>query len=322
MRFAAPILLVALLVLPVLVYLRLRRRGRGEATVRFSDGSQLRGLPSGLRVRLREAPLALRTAALASLIIAAARPRAPLAVEKEQTRGIDIVLVLDASDTMRTPTSTGTPRFDVVRGVLEDFLGRVRTDRVGLVVFAAQAFTQCPLTLDYNFAREVLDGVQIGVVDPTHTAIGSGIGTAAARLKDSTAKSKVIILLTDGRNNAGNVDPITAARAAAALDITIYAIGVGQEGGPTFFGMPGAEQGPDEETLREIARVAGGRFFWAEDADTLERVYNGIWRMEKSRIEVKAYRQYRELFPAVLIPGLLLIALEIALSTTVLRRAP
>lgn len=321
MRFDTPILLVGLVVVPVIVYLRLRRRGRGEGALRFSDASQFDAVARGFRARLNGLPLGLRAAAIALLIVAAARPQATLGVEKMQTRGIDIVLALDSSESMQAPTANGRTRFDVVKGVIDDFLRRVKTDRVGLVVFAAQAFTQCPLTLDYAFAREVLEQVRIGVVDPTRTAIGSAIGAAAARLKDSQAKSKLIILLTDGRNNAGNVDPLTAARAAEALDIKVYTIGVGRSG-PAAFGDAVVAEGPDENALREIARVSGGRFFWAEDANTLQRVYEDIWKMEKSKIEVKAYQRYRELFPAALIPGLLLLALEAGLATTVLRRAP
>ena len=330
MHFASPILLIGLLVVPLLTARHVRRRHDLAASLRYSDVTSLAAPGVTLRRRLQHVPFGARAAAIVLLVLAAARPQAERGLRSVVTEGIDICIALDVSGSMATIDYSAETRFDVVRRVIKDFVARVTNDRLGLVVFGAQAFTQCPLTLDYHVVSDLLDAVHIGIVDENRTAIGSAIATAATRLADSEAKSKVIILLSDGVNNAGKIDPLTAGQGAEALNIKIYTIGVGKEGegyalqDDPIFGRRRVRVRTeiDEETLREIARVTGGKFYRAEDAQTLARVQDAIWRLEKSKLRAPAYRRYRELLPWFLGPALGLLLLEIALSNTVLRKLP
>jgi Ca-activated chloride channel family protein len=211
--------------------------------------------------------------------------------------------------------------------ILYDFA--ISADRIGMVVFSGRAFTQCPLTLDYGILLEMLDKAQIGMLDDG-TAIGSAIAVAVDRLKDSPAKSKVIILLTDGINNAGKIDPLTAAEIAKSYKIKIYTIGAGTQGlAPIpvqdFFGnvvYQDVKVDVDDEGLAQIAELTGGKYFRATDTESLRKIYAQIDRMEKTKVETKVYMEYKELFHLFLVPGLLLLLLEILLANTMYRKLP
>lgn len=329
MKLAAPLLLALLLALPALW--RWRRRGQAaEATLRYSDLSAAAGARPGLRVRARALLFPLRLLAIGLLVLGLARPRTDLGAETVTAEGIDIMLALDASGSMRTVDYGGDDRFHIVKRVVQSFVQGITSDRVGLVIFGAQAFTQCPLTLDYEVLLNLLADVEVGSVDETRTAIGNALATAAGRLEQSSSKSKVVILLTDGENNSGKIDPLTSARGATALGIKLYTVGVGKEGmgyapvadesGNTRL-MP-MQTHIDEDTLRQVARIGGGEYFRAEDEDTLRQVYNRIWKLERTKFEAKAYRRYRELFPLLVWPALGLLALEVLLANTWLARVP
>ncbi len=334
MELASPFWLILLLALPLLG-LRLRTPGTARSgAVRFAENRALAGGASARVVAARALPW-LSLIALAMLIIAMARPRLLKEVVPVSAEGIDIVLALDISGSMKAEDFKPKNRFTVAREVLGDFVDGTAGDRLALVVFAGQAFTQCPLTLDYDMLRGLLEQVEIGMIEDG-TAIGMAIATSAARLEKSEATSRVIILLTDGVNNAGQIDPITAAKAAGALGIKIYAVGVGSpEGaliplGDSIFGTRYARNPDgsyqrtkiDEETLTKVAQLSGGEYFRAVDTEALERIYDHIRKLEKSRFEVKEYRRYDELAGRLIWPALLILALQAFLSCTWLRKIP
>ncbi len=298
-----------------------------------SKGEIVKGIKPTLKMRLQRYVPLLRFFALVFLIIALARPQSPVEDSKIETEGIDIVLAIDASTSMLaedfTVNGKRLSRVDVVLDVVKDFIKGRTNDRIGLVMFAARAYTVCPLTRDYGWLLSNVDRVHVGMIEDG-TAIGSGIAASLNRLKHSKAKSKVIILLTDGRNNAGSISPRTAAEAAAALHVKIYTIGAGAKGLVPYpvrdlFGNKAYQQVEldlDEDSLKEIAAITGGQFFRATDTQTLRKVYSQIDRLEKTPLEDKGYQEYRELFPVFLVIGLVLLLLEIVLSRTVLRTIP
>jgi Ca-activated chloride channel family protein len=277
-------------------------------------------------VRLQWVPAALRMGALALGIVALARPQTQ-AVRKTQTaKGIDIMLVLDASSSMQAEDFQPT-RFEAAREAAADFVdGRV-SDRVGLIVFAAEAYTQVPLTLDYSFLQRMLEEVEIGAVEDG-TAVGTALATAVNRLKDSDADSKVAILLTDGRNNRGQIDPRTAAEVAQTMGVRVYAIGVGSSGeAPEQTELipgkqPDRSTGVDAEMLRAVSTSTGGQYFSATNRDALETIYAEIDTMETAPVDERIYTDRTERYPWFLGGALGLVLLEVALSTTLFRRFP
>ena len=326
MSFASPLWLLLLLAVPALV--AASRRGRAERPgVRFSVASDAAGLPTAGWARVGWLPGALRLAALALAVVALARPQRRDAAVERSAEGLDIVLTLDASTSMAAEDFVPN-RFEAAKDVAAEFVRGRTSDRVGLVVFAAQAYTQAPLTLDYPFLLAMLREVRMGQIEDG-TAIGTAIATAAARLRDSDAASKVVILLTDGQSNRGQIDPETAAEAAAALGIRVYAIGVGGDGGSM---MPGA--GPfggllappaaeiDEATLQSVAATTGGRYFRATDVEALREIYGAIGDMEQTQIEETVLLDVEERYPVVLWPALLCLLAATVLSGTRLRRVP
>jgi Ca-activated chloride channel family protein len=327
MRFAAwPFLFLALL-LPLLIWRHSRAR-RTKATLLFSSLPRGEGLESHAS-RMRDLPLYLTVAALLLFIVAAARPQFGLSKEEIKTEGIDIVLVLDASGTMRAIDFQPENRLYVAKKVAKEFIQSRKNDRIGLVVFSAKAFTQCPLTIEYGVLTDLLDKVHFGMVEDG-TAIGMAIGTAVNRLRESKAKSKVIVLLTDGRNNRGEIDPITAAKLAQAMGVRIYAIGAGAKGQALYpvedrvFGTRYVRMDVDidDETLQQIAQITGGKYFRATDAQRLEEIYKEIAQMEKTALETKVYKEYSEKFTPFLGLGLLLVALSMLVGSTRLRQLP
>jgi Ca-activated chloride channel family protein len=249
-------------------------------------------------------------------------------LQPQTTKGTDIMLCLDTSTSMKSEDFAPRNRMDAAKSAALDFVKNRTYDRIGIVVFAGVSYTQCPLTLDHGAVLEFLDHVQIGMTGVDGTAIGSGLATALNRLKDSKARSRVVILLTDGRNNAGEVDPITAAKMAQKLGIRVYVIGCGAVGAGyitvnTFLGprrVPTEEI--DEDTLRKIAATSGGEYFRAQDSEGLMKIFRQIDRMEKTEIKVEKITRTREVFHWFLWPGLLLFIAELFLVKTILRRVP
>lgn len=324
-RFAHPIWLLALLLIPLPALVR-RKQG-GPATLQYSDLQLVRGLPQSARLRLHWVPSALRLGGLALLILAIARPQTGRALEVIRGRGVDIVMALDISGSMAALDFEPQNRLGAAKQVINEFIEKRRYDRIGLVVFAREAFSQSPPTFDYPVLRRLLAEIQLapelGLEDAT--AIGLGLAQAASMLTDSDAQSRVIILLTDGVNNAGQIDPLTAAQAAAALDIKVYTIGAARPGqAPVPFGPTTrlVESEIDEETLQQIADETGGLYFRAKDTAGLQQIYDQINQLEKSEVEIQVFTRYRELAGWLLLPALGLILLEMLLRSTFFRTLP
>jgi len=326
-EFANPGFLYALAVIPVLVVWYVRRYKGATTDIRFSTLLPFAGLSPTVKERLRHLPFALRLAALALLIVAVARPRMTSHGEDIYTEGIDIALVMDISGSMLAEDFRPN-RIEAAKQVAQEFIDGRTNDRIGLVVFAGQSFTQCPMTLDYRVLKNLIRQVKSGVVEDG-TAIGMGIAQGVNRLKESKAKSKVMILLTDGVNNKGEIDPITASQIAETFGIRIYAIGVGTIGEAPYpvqtpFGIryQNVPVDVDEKTLQKIAMMTRGQYFRATNNKSLKLIYNEIDEMEKTRIEIKAYRSYTELFYGWLAAGLIALLLELTLASTVFRKLP
>jgi len=327
-RFANPAALLLLVFVAILAYWRLGRGAGRQGSLRYSDVSLLRRAGADRTAWRRHIPLALRLLALTLFIVAFARPQSASTSENVSTRGIDIVLALDISSSMLAE-DLDPNRLEAVKEVAATFVAGRRNDRIGLVVFAGQAFTQAPLTIDHDAVDEVLSELEVGMVEDG-TAIGLGLATALKRLEGSQATSKVIILLTDGRNNRGEIDPATAAQMAQALGVKVYTIGAGSRGttripvdspvlGRRYVTM---KVDVDEPTLRKVAEVTGGRYFRATDRESLKSIYEEIDKLETTKIDVQSFTRYGELFHIPLVAGLVLLLLEIGLSQTALRRLP
>ena len=328
LRFADPAYLLLLLGVPLLAWWYVVRGRRRTGSLRYSSLAAIARADRGRTGRYRHALFVLRSLGLAALIVAFARPQTGVTAENITTEGIDIVLALDLSTSMLAEDLEPN-RIEAAKAVAADFVNGRRNDRIGLVVFAGDAFTQVPLTLDYGIVTTVLGELETGILEDG-TAIGMGLATAVKRLQGSSAESKVIVLLTDGRNNRGESDPVTAAQMAQALDIRIYAIGAGTQGvarvpvDDPLFGRRYAQMRVDidEPTLQETAAVTDGRYFRATDRASLEDVYAEIDALETTEIEVEQFTRYGELFHVPLLAGLALLLLEIALARTVLRKIP
>ena len=311
-----------------------RLRGR-QAAVRYSNIDTLKRLRPSRRILIRRFVEGIRILVIALLVLAMARPQTGRKQTQVRTEGIDIVLVLDTSGSMQAldldadrPISRRRNRLEVAQEVVEEFVQGRTNDQVGLVVFGSEAFTQCPLTLDHGIVATFLEGIEIGMAGDA-TAIGSALGTAVKRLRDSQADSKVIILLTDGRSNAGALSPQKAAEIAETFGIKVYTIGAGTRGKAPFvvdslFGKQVVYESVeiDEETLLEIAERTGGLYFRAEDTGALKSIYEEIDEMEKTEIQTSSYMEYNEQFRRFLIPALALLLLEVVLLGTRYRKLP
>ncbi len=326
-RFAYPQLLALLALVPLVGWFALRRRH--ERSVAYSSLDLLLGAGLEASAWKRYGKLALRLAVLSLLILGVARPETGRSKHTEYAQGIDIMLVLDTSGSMQAQDFEPKNRLFVAKEVVKDFIAKRSQDRIGLVVFAADAITQCPLTLDYALLSKLVDGVDFGMLDDG-TAIGVALATACNRLRTSDAKSRVVILLTDGQNNAGMVDPVTAARVAATLGIKVYTIGVGTRGRAPMpiddpvFGrrLVSVDVDIDETTLRRIAELTDGRYFRATDREELVQIYDTIDKLERSKVESETFVEYTDRFAWFLIPALGLLVLELGLEQTVLRETP
>ena len=329
--FRNPWFLLLLALIPFLVYRHFRRR---HGAVRFSSIENLKRIEPSWALWGRHGLLLLRCITVALLVIALARPQKGREETKITAEGIDIVLTVDVSGSMRAEDfrigDQHRNRLYVVKEVVRDFIKGRQNDRIGIVTFAGQPYTLCPLTLDYGWLIQQLDRAKIGMVSGG-TAIGSAIATSTNRLRESIAKSKVIILLTDGRNNAGRIDPVTAADAARALDVKVYTIGAGTKGlapVPTRDPLTGGKiyrqvkMDIDDESLGKIAQITGGMYFRATDTDSLRNIYKEIDEMETIEVEMTEYRDYKEFYPYLLIFAILSFVAEVGLSNTRFRRLP
>ena len=326
-RFEDPWLLLLITLLPIAVVLT-----RKNAVISYSSINRLKTLRSGRMQLISAIPNFLKALAFSLLIIALARPQEGHKRSQVLSAGVDIVLAIDTSGSMQAldfmKEEKRIDRLEVVKDVVAEFIATRENDRMGMVVFGQEAFTQCPLTLDHNILLSFLKNLEIGVAGDS-TAIGSAIGIATKRLKDLKSKSKVIILLTDGRNNAGSLSPLQAAEIGKTYGIKIYTIGVGTRGKAPFlvdsiFGKQYVYQNVeiDEKTLQAIAQKTGGKYFRATDRESLKNIYQQIDSLEKTEVKILDRSEYRELFPYFLIPGLILFLAEILLSHTRLRRIP
>ncbi len=313
----------------------LAHRRRKAAAVKFSNIATLERLKPSKTLILRRLVMGLRLVTVALLMLAMARPQTGRTQTQVRTEGIDIVLAIDTSGSMQAldldaerRIADRRNRLEVVKGVVDAFVKKRDNDQIGLVVFGAEAFTQCPLTLDHGIVATFMDRLEIGMAGDA-TAIGSAIGTAVKRLKDSEAKSKVVILLTDGRSNAGALSPAKAAEVAATFGIKIYTIGAGSRGEApfivdSFFGKQVVYQDVeiDEETLEKIAGLTGGKYFRAEDEEALGKIYDEIDQLEKTEITMSSYMEYNERFRWFVIPAVALLLLEVVLLGTRFRKLP
>ncbi len=331
LTIAHPWVLLLLLLVPALAFLR--GKFGGNAGVTFSSTEALQRLGHRRRSRAGSFLAGLSYLALAAFIIALARPQLGREITRVQASGVDIMIVLDVSRSMLaedfTIGSSRANRLEVTKKVTEQFIRKRPNDRIGITAFAGRPYLVSPLTLDHDWLIENLDRLQIGLVEDG-TAIGSAIAMAANRLKDKEAKTKLIVLLTDGDNNAGKVMPLTAAEAAKALGIRIYTVGAGTQGEAPFpmtdpFGRTvyrNVHVDFKEDTIREIAAATNGVAYRATDTRSLEKIFGEIDKLEKSKVEVEKIAQYRELFPWFVAAGVALLVVEVLLSQTLWRRLP
>lgn len=331
-HFAHPWFLLLLLALPVLAWLK-GRRGSQQAAFLYSSTQLVRSVANLKPSSAGRVLAALRWLALGAFIIALARPQFVQSETKIKASGIDIVVALDLSGSMESEDFTlggkRANRLDVAKDVLRKFIDKRTGDRVGLVAFAGRAYVAAPMTLDHEFLLQNLGRLDLHSIEDG-TAIGSALAASVNRLRELQSKSKIVILMTDGQNNAGKVPPLTAAEAAQSLGVKVYTIGVGTQGTApvprvNMFGQKVYVQVPvdiDEETLKAIAKKTGGRYFRADSTDTLQKIYDEIDRLEKSEVELKKYVNVTELFPWALVPGIFLLLLGIVLDQTVWRRLP
>ncbi|MBI4971442.1 MAG: VWA domain-containing protein [Candidatus Omnitrophica bacterium] len=326
MHFASPIFFLALLILPWLFFTAIKKR---RPSLRFPTLAVI----NKIKITESQNPTRLlaliRILALVLVILAMTRPQSTESEREVETKGIDIVIALDISGSMQAEDFHPQNRITVAKEEAKRFILGRKHDRIGLVVFARQSYTQCPMTLDYDVLTSLVDDIKLGMIKDG-TAIGLGIANAVNRLRESDAKSKVIILITDGENNSGNIDPITAAELAQGFGIKIYTIGIGKGGLVPFpiddplFGRRyvQAKVDIDEKVLKRIADITNGIFFRARDTQGLQDAYKKIDKLEKSEIKVKEYSNYNELFHYALWPALLILLLEIILGSTVLIKLP
>ncbi|MFO8234377.1 MAG: VWA domain-containing protein [Bacteroidales bacterium] len=325
--FKTPEFLVLLvLIIPVVIWYYKKNR-KTEATLQVSTIKGLSAARSSLKYYLKYVLFGTRVLAIALLIVALARPQSSESWRDVTTEGIDIVLSLDISSSMLA-RDFDPNRLQASKDIAIDFISDRPEDRIGLVVFAGESFTQCPLTTDHAVLTNLFRDVSEGMIEDG-TAIGMGLATSINRLKDSDAESKVVVLLTDGVNNRGAVAPVTAAEIAQTFDVRVYTIGVGSHGKAPYpvetpYGIQyrNMEVEIDEDILKQIANQTGGRYFRATDNQKLETIYEEIDQMEKSKIEVQEFSEKKEeFFGFALVAGLLLL-IEVVLRTTILRSIP
>lgn len=338
MRFAYYWYLTLIIIIPFLIWRYIY--WKGTAPLKYSDIGRVKKAFGVANSRppathtLRHLLFGLRLVVLTLFILSIARPQAEIVSSEIYTEGVDIVLTVDVSGSMDfidLDVQNKRTRLEVTKEAVKTFVNGRQNDRIGMLVFASEAFLQCPLTVDYGIVKNFLDDVRIGMIDERSTAIGNAIASALNRLRYTEAKSKVVVLITDGANNAGQIDPFTAAEMAKALDVKIYTIGVGGRGTPfmikkgifgkTMVPYPDAEK-VDEYSLTRIAEITNGKYFRATDTEGFYKIFEEIDELEKTKIRSEAHRRFRELFPYTLIPALVLLLIEVILSQTRFRKLP
>ena len=332
MAFAHPYFLLLLLLIPPLAWLK-GRRGVPPAFV-YSSVQLVRGMQNITRSRSGGFLMSLRWLILAIFIVALAQPRLTKSQTTVKASGVDIVVALDMSGSMISEDfvvkGERVNRFNMARTVLKGFIDKRPNDRIGLVLFATQAYIATPLTLDHDYLHENIDRLEIGAISENSTAIGDGLGTAVNRLRDLKSKSKIVILMTDGQNNSGKLDPLLAAEAAAAVKVKVYTVGIGERGqapmpGRDMFGRKVYQMVPvdvDEETLQKIADKTGGKYYRADNAEKFKQIYDEIDKLEKTEAVINKYTEFTELFPWLVAAGAALLLIELVLAQTAFRRLP
>lgn len=329
MHFASPHYLWLLTLLAPMIAYYVWRTMQGGAAIQISTVEGVARAPKSVRYYLRHLPFALRAAAFGLLVVALARPQQIEQNVRTSSEGIDIMLAIDVSASMLA-RDFEPDRITAAKEVAGSFISDRYGDRIGLVAFAAEAFTQSPLTTDQSTLQTLLAQIRSGLIDDSGTAIGNGLATAINRLRESDAKSKVVILLTDGVNNRGEITPITAAEIAKAQNIRVYTIGVGTEGMAPYPAMDmfgnitfvKQKVEIDEKTLTAMAEMTGGRYFRATDNAKLKAIYDEINQLEKSKVEVTEHLSYHEQFLAWVLAALGLLLAEFLLANLVLKRIP
>lgn len=324
-EFASPYFLFGLIIIPILIIWYIFRCNKQQAYVRFSDTEFFNKLPKSWRSYLRHIVFILKIAALSLFIIALARPQSSSKNKKVNIEGIDIVLAMDISSSMLA-CDLKPDRLEASKAVASDFVEGRPGDRMGLIVFSGETFTQVPLTTDHAMMQNMLKDMKCGMLEDG-TAIGDGLASAVSRLKDSEAISKVVILLTDGDNNAGSITPATAAEMAKLFGIRVYTIGAGTRGMAPYpvqtpFGGIQYQQVPvkiNETLLQQIADETGGKYFRAESKESLQKIYDEIDKMERSKIEVNEFQRLHEEFYPFVIWGLVLLLLSFLLKNTIFK---
>ena len=323
--FSQPWFFALLILLPVLIAWYVTSGNRRLGAVMISDISA-KGL-SSWKTTFRHLPFVLRLLALVFLIAVIARPQTKYEEQHSEGEGVDIILCIDVSGSMTAQDLTPN-RLEAAKNVAIDFVNKRLTDRIGIVIFSGESFTQCPLTTDHNVLLSAIQNIRNGLLEDG-TAIGAGLGTSVDRLRTSKSKTKVVILLTDGENNGGLIDPQTAKEIAKAFSIKVYTIGVGTDGyapqpvqTPMGIVMQNGKVSIDEKLLKEIASETGGKYFRAKDNQGLAGIYNEIDGLERSKIEVTTRTRHTEKFFPFIIAALALIVLEVLLRFTIFRKFP
>ena len=323
--FGQPWFLLLLIVIPVLIWWYAAKNSRRQGSIIISDVSA-KGLRSW-KTSLRHLPFVLRLLAIIFIIAAIARPQTMFEEQNAEGEGVDIVLCIDVSGSMTAQDLTPN-RLEAAKNVAIDFVNKRLTDRIAVVIFSGESFTQCPLTTDHAVLISAIENIRNGLLEDG-TAIGSGLGTSVDRLRTSKSKSKVVILLTDGENNGGLIDPQTAKEIAKAFQVKVYTIGVGTEGyapqpvnTPMGVVMQQGKVSIDEKLLKQIAGETGGKYFRAKDNAGLSGIYDEINSLEKSKVEISSRTRYTEKFFPFVIAALALLFLEMLLKFTVFRKFP
>lgn len=324
LSFAQPLFFGLLLLIPFMIWWQLRGSRRENPTLRLTTLSGIDLAKAGGRARLRPILFVLRIIAILALVIALARPQSSNTTENIDSEGIDMVLAMDVSGSMIAEDFKPN-RIEAAKSVALDFVDKRSTDRLGLVIFSGESFSMCPITIDHNVLKEQISQIKNGMLTDG-TSIGMGLATAVDRLRHSGGKSKVIILMTDGVNNTGLIDPLTALEIAKAFKIKVYTIGVGTTGQamvpvqtPMGVQRQMQEVQIDEPLLRKMAAETGGRYYRATGNKSLDKVYQEIDKLEKTKIDITSYKHYAELFFPFAMAAIICLVLEMLLRYTVFR---
>lgn len=324
--FGQPLFFLLFVLIPLLIYWKVAKGQRQSAAVGISTTKGLSQIRSW-RNFFQNVPFILRLLALSCIIIALARPQVKFEEQQSEGEGIDIILCIDVSGSM-TAQDFSPNRMEAAKKVAESFVNSRPNDRIGIVIFSGESFTQCPLTTDHTVLLHQIEQIRNGLLEDG-TAIGSGLATSVDRLKDSKAKSKVVILLTDGINNGGLIDPATAKEIAKTFKVKVYTIGVGTDGyAPTPVSTPmgivmqNEKVAIDEKLLQNIANETGGKYFRATDNKSLENIYSSIDSLEKSKVEITTFHRYTEKFYPLIFAAMTLLLLEVILRFTIFKKFP